>query len=416
MILDLRDALGILIATLGGAAVGLEREWSGHATGPGARFAGIRTFTLLGLLGGLVGWLWSAGVQTVAAVILAGSCLLIVAAYMAASRVEVDGTTEVAAFVVLAAGAIAGMHELRLASATIAITTLLLVEKSKLHSLVEHIDDASLRAAFRFAVMAVVILPLLPSGPYGPLGGIRPRQLWAMVLFFSGLSFAGYLARRAIGPHRGYPIAGMLGGIISSTNVTLSFARMSKNEAALGLPLASGVLAACAVMCVRVIVATAVLNLAVSINLVPYLIGPFLVASLIAWLAVRKHKEPGPSEIGAANPLQFKLALQMAVLFQIVLFAVRWAQSTWGEPGVFVSAGVLGLTDIDALVVSMAKDTAAQLPAATAATAIAIGVLSNTLLKLAIGVLIGVKQFRRLVFVGLSAVALACGISLMWSR
>jgi hypothetical protein len=87
MVLDLRDALGTLIATLGGAAVGLEREWSGHATGPSARFAGIRTFTLLGLLGGLVGWLWSAGVQTVAAVILAGTCLLIVAAYMAASRV-----------------------------------------------------------------------------------------------------------------------------------------------------------------------------------------------------------------------------------------------------------------------------------------------------------------------------------------
>src|SRR6516225_12218490 len=106
-------------------------------------------------------------------------------------------------FVVLAAGAIAGMHELRLASATIAITTLLLLEKSKLHSIVEHIDDASLRAAFRFAVMAVVILPLLPTGPYGPLGGVRPRQLWAMVLFFSGLSFAGYLARRAIGPNRG---------------------------------------------------------------------------------------------------------------------------------------------------------------------------------------------------------------------
>jgi uncharacterized membrane protein (DUF4010 family) len=156
MTLELRDALGILIAALGGAAVGLERQWSGHASGPSARFAGIRTFTLLGLLAGLAGWLWTNDLRIVAAILLAGCAALIVAAYFAASRVEVDGTTEVAAFVVLAAGVIAGMHEMRLASAIIAITTLLLVEKSKLHSIVHRIDDASLRAGFRFAVMAVV--------------------------------------------------------------------------------------------------------------------------------------------------------------------------------------------------------------------------------------------------------------------
>src|SRR6516164_6552361 len=147
MVLTLKDALGILIAALGGTAVGLEREWSGHATGPSA---------------GLAGWLWANGLQILAAVLLAGCAGLIVAAYIAASRVEVDGTTEVTAFVVLAAGVVAGMYESRLASATVAITTLLLVEKSKLHSLVERIDDASLRAGFRFAVMAVVILPMLP--------------------------------------------------------------------------------------------------------------------------------------------------------------------------------------------------------------------------------------------------------------
>ena len=412
MVLDVRDALGILIATLGGAAVGLEREWSGHASGPNARFAGIRTFTLLGLLAGLAGALWSAGVHALAAVLLAGAVMLIVAAYYAASRVEIDGTTEVAAFVVLAAGVIAGMHEVRLASATIAITTQLLVEKSKLHSMVERIDDASLRAAFRFAVMAVVILPLLPAGPYGPLGGIRPRQLWAMVLFFSGLSFAGFLARRAVGSHRGYPIAGMLGGIISSTNVTLSFARTSRREAGVGIPLASGVLAASVVMFVRVMVATAVLNVAVSMRLVPYLIGPLLIAALIAWLGVRKQKELPSVEMNPSNPLQLRMALQMTVLFQIVLFAVRWAQSTWGEPGALISAG--GLTDIDALVVSMAKDTGAQLPAATAATAIAIGVLSNTLLKLAVGVIIGGSGFRKVVGIGLSAVAVACALSIFW--
>jgi MgtC family len=124
-----------LIAGLGGAAVGLERELSGHASGPRARFAGIRTLTLLGLLAGLDGWLWSEQMQLLAALLLAAAAALIVAAYAAASRVEVDGTTEVAALVVLPAGIVAGMHELRLASATFAITTLLLVEKSRLQKI-----------------------------------------------------------------------------------------------------------------------------------------------------------------------------------------------------------------------------------------------------------------------------------------
>jgi uncharacterized membrane protein (DUF4010 family) len=416
MVLELKDALGILIAALGGAAVGLEREWSGHAGGPNARFAGIRTFTLLGLLAGLAGWLWSNGLHVIAGLLLGGCVALIVAAYVAASRVEVDGTTEVAALVVLAAGAIAGMHELRLASAVIAITTLLLVEKSRLHRIVERIDDAGLRAGFRFAVMAVVILPILPLGPYGPLGGIRPRQLWAMVLFFSGISFAGYIARRSVGPKRGYTVAGMLGGIVSSTNVTLSFARTSRNEIDAGTPLALGVIGASAVMCLRVLVATAVLNLPVSTALVPYLVAPFLAAALIAWWGIRKYRGATSVAEVPSNPLQFISALQMTVLFQAVLFAVSWAQGMWGETGIFFSAGVLGLTDVDALVVSMAQETGSQLPIAAAARAIAIGVLANTLLKLSIGILIGAKQFRRIVLLGLLAVALACAVSLAWLR
>jgi len=414
MVVDLRDTLGILIAALGGAAVGLEREWSGHATGPRARFAGIRTFTLLGLLAGLEGWLWSNSLQALAALLLAGTAALIVAAYMAASRVEIDGTTEMAAFVVLVAGIIAGMHELRLASATIAVTTLLLVEKSRLHKFVERLDDASLRAGLRFAVMAVVILPILPAGPYGPLGGVRPRQLWAMVLFFSGLSFAGYIARRWMGSKRGYPIAGMLGAIVSSTNVTLSFSRASRSEADAGMALATGVIGASAVMCLRVLIASAVLNPSVSIALIRYLIAPFFVAVFIAWWGIRKEKRGTSSEMLPRNPLQFTTSLQMAVLFQAVLFGVRWAQGIWGEPGVLLSAGALGLTDVDALVVSMAKDTSSQLPAMLAAKAITIGVVTNTFLKICILIGIGVGEFRRIAALGLLGAGAACIASLAW--
>ncbi len=191
------ETVGVVVAALGGAAVGLERQWSGHAEGPSARFAGIRTFTLLGIVAGLSGWLIAAGLVPAATVLLAGAVAITVAAYAAASRQDVDGTTEVAALVVLAAGVLAGTGSLRLASAIITIEILLLLEKSRLHALVRRIDDQELRAAVRFAVMALVVLPLLPTGSYGPFGGVRPRELWLLVLFFSGLSFLGQLLGRS---------------------------------------------------------------------------------------------------------------------------------------------------------------------------------------------------------------------------
>ena len=218
-----QNVVGIAIAALGGAAVGLEREWSGHAGGPQAHFAGFRTFTLLGGLAGIAGCFWALGFQPVAMALLGGAVALVVVAYIAASRRGVDGTTEVAALVVLATGVLAGTGYLVLASAIVAIATLLLVEKSRLHALIARIDDAGLRAGVRFAVMAVVILPLLPDGPYGPLGGIRPRQLWLFVLLFSGLSFVGYVARRVIGTERGYPVVGLLGGFVARRRLRLPF-------------------------------------------------------------------------------------------------------------------------------------------------------------------------------------------------
>jgi hypothetical protein len=172
--MDTPNIVGLLIAALGGAAVGLERQWSGHADGPGARFAGIRTFTMLGAVAGFSGWLWTAGSTGPAAILLVGAVALVTAAYVAGSRQDIDGTTEAAALVVLAAGVFAGMGSLKLASGIIALLTLLLVEKSRLHAMVQRIDDVGLRSGVRFAVMALVILPLLPEGPSGPLGGIRP--------------------------------------------------------------------------------------------------------------------------------------------------------------------------------------------------------------------------------------------------
>ena len=388
------EHIGLLIATLGGTAVGLERQWSGHADGPGARFGGIRTFTMLGAVSGLSGSLLTLGEPLAAIALLAGAAAIIVAAYVAASRHDVDATTEVAALVVVAAGVFAGLGSLRLASGIIALLSLLLVEKSRLHSMVARIDDVSLRAAVRFGVMALVVLPLLPSGPYGPLGGVRPRELWALVLFFSGLSFLGYVARRAVGPGRGYFATGLIGGLISSTNVTFTFARASRNHPAIDRELAFGVVAANAMLFPRVLVATAVLNAPLAPMLVPYFLGPAVIAAGVAALGFRRVSVVESDDDTRRNPLQLFDALRMAALFQIVLMAVHLANRMWGESGILTTAAVLGLTDVDALTMSMARGISDDRSLEVAARAIAVGVAANTALKLALAVVLGSGSFR----------------------
>jgi uncharacterized membrane protein (DUF4010 family) len=405
---------GILVAALGGAAIGVERQRSGHASGSRARFGGVRTFTLLGGLAGIAGWLITLNLIAIAAVLAAGAVAVIVTGYIAASRVDVDGTTEVAALVVLAAGIVAGLGWLALASGAIAVTTLLLVEKSRLHAAVGHVADDEMRAAARFGVMAIVVLPLLPEGPIAQLGGVRPRELWMLVLFFTGLSFAGYLARRMFGPGHGYALAGALGGLISSTSVTFTFARLSRAEGPLSRTLAVGVIAACTLLFPRVLVATFVLDAAVSRALMPYIIAPFAVGVLAIVLWLRDSAAvAGPAET-LSNPLQIGPALQMAVTFQVVLFAVEWIRRMFGNPGLLVSGAILGLTDVDALTISMTRSAAGgtAVAVAVAAQAIAIGILSNCVLKLTLAAALGTPQFRRMTALVLAAMAIAIAVSI----
>jgi uncharacterized membrane protein (DUF4010 family) len=403
--------IGIFIAALGGLAVGLERERSGQASGQ-PRFAGVRTFTLLGILSGISGWLWTRESQALAVVLLAGAVALIVAAYAAASRREADATTEVASLVVLAAGTAAGLGFSALAGGLIAVTTLLLVEKSRIHDIARRLDDTSLRAGVRFGVMAMVILPLLPEGPFGPGAGLRPRTLWLAVLIFSGLSFAGYLARMALRGSAGFPVAGMLGGLMSSTAVTFTFSKLSRTESAQGGPLAVGVIGASTILFLRVLAATATLNAELARAALPYLIAPFLAGAAAVVLGWSRNKDSGDAQNEMANPLQFWSSVQMAVVFQVVLYLVHWLDQTFGERGLLASGAILGLTDVDALTISMARAVQGE-ESRVAAKALCIGILSNTALKAAVALALGAGRFRWMAFGGLAAIGAFLGGSLL---
>lgn len=393
MELTLSEIAGIAVAILGGAAVGVERQRSGHATGPEARLGGIRTFTLLGSLSGIAGYLIAEGATIPAALLVAGALGLIVAGYVRASKKDIDATTEVAAVVVVGAGVLAGLGQIRLAAALITLTVLVLAEKPRLHDMVARLDEPTMLAAARFAVMSAVILPLLPEGPFGPGPGIKPRELWMLVLLFSGISFVGFIAQRAAGA-AGYPLTGLLGGLVSSTSVTLTFARLSQPHPGQVTPLAAGAVAASTVLFLRVAIAVAVIDGSVLPVLARYLAAPFVAAVLAMVLAWRSLRDTHAPPRTLKNPLQFRAAIEMAVLFQVVLFVVYYVRREVGDSGLMVSGFVLGLTDADALTLSMTRSVASGTSIDAAARAITIGIVANSIMKAGIAAVIGSRGFK----------------------
>jgi len=411
-------ATRLAIAGLVGLAAGLEREWSGHASGPDARFAGLRTFCLLGLLGGIAGVLASASHVVLGAVLAAGGAALCVAAYVvvvARRSTLADGTTEAAALAIIALGVLAGLGSMGIAAGAGAIVVLLLSEKTRLHWLVRQMSEPELRAGLQFAVLAVVVLPLLPAGPFFGALAVEPRALWVLVLLFSGLNFAGFIARRILGAQFGLGVAGALGGVVSSTAVTLTFSRQSRSDEGVGGALARGVLASCTVLIPRVLVVSAILNPSVSLGLLPMLALPLAVGiafSLVGWRSDASPPRTASEE--SDNPLHLGAALQMAAVFQIAMIAVAFARRLWGNVGVYSSATVLGLTDVDALTLSMSRQEA-DLAAVVAARAIALGILSNTLLKLAVAAAIGRATYRKRAATGLAALAASTALGLLFA-
>lgn len=408
--LDLVVRLGI--AALAGMAIGVEREWSGHATGPHARFAGVRTFFLLGGISGIAGWLAEAGQPLAAAALMLATGALVVAAYLTAaarSPEAIDGTTEAAALLVLGIGMLAGAGHLRVASGATAVVVLALGEKENIRQLIRRIGQSEMRAALQFAVLALVILPLLPPGPYGPYDAFRPRALWVVVLLFSGLNFLGYLARKAVGSAQGYPLLGALGGLISSTAVTLTFSRQSRKDPENAVPLAVGTLAACTVLVLRILAITLILTPALvpatALGLGPIL-GAGTVLILLAWRSLRGGAPSEPPPL-PPNPLQLRSAVQLALGFQIVLLLLAIMIQQFGEAGVLASAAVLGLADMDALTFGMNRLAAAPDLVVVAARAITLGVVVNSLFKGLLAAVLGSSRYRWMIVPGLLAQAVA---------
>jgi len=421
--IDISVAQRFLVALLIGALVGVEREKSQVAAGY-RTIAGLRTYILLALLGSLSAWLAQ----------FLGSPLLFVVAFAMVSLAAMAGhVTEVrqrpealglarefAAITVFLLGGVTMYGHPEIAVALGIVTSAVLAFKEPLHGLVARIGSDDLYAVLKLLIATFIVLPLLPQHAIDPWGALNPYTLWLLVILISGMSLVGYVAVRWLGEARGTVLTGLAGGLVSSTAVSLSFARQSRTDptAVAADALAAGILAAWSLMFLRVIVIVAIVNRA----LLPTLAGPFAAMALAAALMgavfyVRGLSRRGVSASGEAllvrNPFSLGAAIQFALLFALVLVVVALARQYAPVSGLYLVAALAGLTEMDAITLSLAQGAHDGGGFAVATQAIGIAALTNTVAKCVLVAALG-RGPLRLRLAGATLLLVACAALVAW--
>jgi uncharacterized membrane protein (DUF4010 family) len=416
--IDTGVAQRFLVALLIGALVGVEREKSQSASGH-RTIAGLRTFILLALLGSVSAWL-SLHLATPVLFVVAFTVVAFAAIteHVIESRARPEAlglATEFAAITVFLLGGVVMYGYPELAVALGIVTSALLAFKQPLHGMVARVGTDDIYAVLKLLIATFIVLPLLPNHPVDPWGALNPYTLWLLVILISGLSLVGYVAVRLLGAAHGTVLTGFAGGLVSSTAVSLSFARQSRTDptTVAADALAAGILTAWAVMFVRVMIAVAIVNR----ELLPTLVRGFGVmalaaAAMAAAFYVRGLRRAGVTARGDAlavkNPFSLGSAVQFALLFAVVLVIVELTRKYAPVEGLYLVAGLAGLTDVDAITLSMAQSSHDGVGFAVATHAIAIAALSNTLVKCAMVLALGRGPLLPRLAVA-TAVLVACG-------
>ncbi|MHC4427379.1 MAG: MgtC/SapB family protein [Planctomycetota bacterium] len=405
LIRDLGIALGL------GLLVGLQREWSQ------SKLAGIRTFALITLLGALSGMVAEQTGNTwiIAASLLAVAILFWIGNRLRLARGSADPglTTEVAGLVMFIVGAAVMLGHAAVAVVTTGAVAALLHWKKPLHTLAERMGEDDFRAVVRLAIIGMVILPIMPNKAYGPYDVLNPFEIWLMVVLIVGISMAAYVAHRLLGAQVGTLLAGLLGGLISSTATTVSYARRSRarrDETAIA---AIVIMIASTVVFGRVLFEIAIVAPGILEQVAPPLGAMMLfmaAVSVIAFMTARSNLE---SPDTGAPPSDLKAAVLFGVLYAAVLFAVAAVKDRFGDPGMYVVAGLSGMTDMDAITLSTAQFMKAQtIEMATGWRLILVGAMANLVFKVATVALLGFRGLLWRIAI-LFGISLAGGVALL---
>ena len=405
---SLFQSLGIALGL--GLLVGLQRE---HAE---KRLAGLRTFPLVTVLGTVCallatqfgGWIVAVGFAALTGVIVIGN--------FAAPKDSDSGhgvTTEVAMLLMYGVGAclVAGHRELAIVIG--GVIAVLLQFKVQLHGIAARLGDNDLKAIMQFALISLVVLPFLPNRAYGPYSVLNPRQIWWMVVLIVGLGLGGYIIYKFFGSRAGILLGGLLGGIISSTATTVSYARRTVATPETSLSAATVIIIASGVVFVRVLLEIAVVAPSLLLTAAPPILIMLVVLSVVSahlWFKSGREQIDMPPQ---GNPTELKPALIFGVLYAIVLIAVAAAEDKFGNRGLFVVAGLSGLTDVDATTLSASQlVNSGRLSAADGWRLVVTALTTNLLFK---GAAAGVLGHRQLLvkIAPLYAVAIVAGIALL---
>ena len=384
-------ALGI------GVIVGLERGWKTRDQHGGRRPAGIRTFTLAALFGGVL-----AAISTPDryALLAAGALVLgalVIVGYFITARDNHDFgmTTELALLTTYGLGAIAVRGAPFEAAAAGVVMTLALGLKTEMHAAIEHLDRRELLATLQLVAIAAVLVPLLPERNVGPWAAINPRVIGMLVLLIAAVSYAGYFAVRVLGARLGLMLTALFGGLTSSTAITVAYARRAREAATDPALLGAGIVVAAATMVPRLAIEIGAVNAA----LLPALWPPLTALAAIpligaAWIA-RRRPPATPGDIRLANPLQLQSALGFGLLLSAFFIAAEALRRWLGDTGVYAMAAAAGLADVDAISLTLARAAGRSVAPDTAARAIVLATLVNTAVKASLAALLGGPRLLR---------------------
>ncbi|CAH1598303.1 conserved membrane hypothetical protein [Vibrio owensii] len=400
----------LFVALLLGAIVGTQRGWVMRNSVEGSRVAGIRTFSLVGLLGGLVGILANLytplllGFALIALVILA--CIAFVIQQKKSEDISITGVVSLVVTFVLGSLAVSG--EAVLAAAAAVITAVVLDNKKELHQALQRLQEYELDAALRLLLISIVLLPLLPNQAYGPWKALNPYEIWWMVVLIASISFVGYFAIKIGGAKRGILFTSVFAGLSSSTALTLQFSHLSREQEGISPLLASGILLSCGTMFPRLLIVLSVLNPQLVSLLWPIVLVMMIALYLPAWWIWRRSEV---EKIEPSNKQTNPLALQSALFFGVVLAIIMLlshALSDWfGSAGILVLSAVSGITDVDAISLTLGRQSTQSLAIDVAVLGIFIAASVNTIVKMGMVLMIGARQlWTKVVPPMLSAVCL----------
>ena len=396
MWIEAEPVYGALVSLAIGLIIGLERGWQVRQLGDNQRIAGMRTYGLIGLLGGvcalllpaLGSWLPLLGLLAVVA-----GCGLSV--WLAQRwQGEFGLTSSVAMVLTYLLGLMSVLQSPSEAVACAVLAALLMGLKGKIQQGMLFLSKTEFHATLRFLLISLVLLPVLPDAEMGPLDAFNPFKIWLMVVIIAGISFCGHFAVRLLGTRAGLVLTSMLAGLASSTALTLQFARLNKEQGGLERLLATGILLAGATMWLRLLMLVLLIHSELAMRLaVPLLLLAAIVYGFAFWFwRQREELADNPVQPETRNPLDLATAIKFGLLLALIGFMATLLQSKVGNSGVYLLALVSGITDVDAITLSLSQLAQKELALEVAARGILLAGLVNSLVKGMLALVIGGRR------------------------